>query len=169
MADQTHESILTNGSVPGFTNQRGWLAVDIDSHPRTNGEKIHFMTNQTGHKGGLVSAVSRLLRGRRSLLLLGVVVLTLGLIASVSVWLGAFDKGSPAYALAPESALPANIRQAPPNVRDAYRFAIANRDILSQIPCYCGCGTERHKSNADCYIKDVKPDGSVVFDPMSFG
>ena len=74
-----------------------------------------------------------------------------------------------AYALAPESALPANIRQAPGNVRDAYRFAIANREILGQIPCYCGCGTERHKSNVDCYIKDVRPDGSVVFDPMSFG
>ena len=74
-----------------------------------------------------------------------------------------------AFALAPESALPANIRQAPGNVRDAYRFAIANREILGQIPCYCGCGTERHKSNVDCYIKDVRPDGSVVFDPMSFG
>jgi hypothetical protein len=54
-------------------------------------------------------------------------------------------------------------------VRDAYRFAIANRDILRQIPCYCGCGAEGHKSNADCYIKDVRPDGSIVFDPMSFG
>lgn len=169
MADQTHESILTNGSVPGFANQPGWLAVDFDSHPRTNGEKIHFMTNQTGDKGGLVSARSRLIHGRRSLLLPGVTVLALGLIGFVFVWLEGSGRASHAYALAPESALPANIRQAPPNVRDAYRFAIANQDILRQIPCYCGCGGERHKSNADCYIKDVRPDGSIVFDPMSFG
>ena len=127
------------------------------------------MMNRPEGKGGPSSTFSRLLRGRRSLLLLGVLVLALGLIASVFIWLGASGKASHAYALAPESALPANIRQAPRNVRDAYRFAIANRDILQQIPCYCGCGTERHRSNADCYIKEVKPDGSIVFDPMSFG
>jgi Protein of unknown function with PCYCGC motif len=74
-----------------------------------------------------------------------------------------------AYTLAPESALPAYFRKAPPNVRDAYRFAIANRGILQQIPCYCGCGSDGHKNNADCYIKDVKPDGTVDFDKMSFG
>ena len=73
-----------------------------------------------------------------------------------------------AYALAPESALPENLRKAPPNAREAYRFAIANRDVLRQIPCYCGCGAE-HQSNAECYIKEVKADGSVVFDPMSYG
>jgi hypothetical protein len=77
-------------------------------------------------------------------------------------------KTSRAYALAPESALPANVRQAPPGVREAYRFAIANRDILRQIPCYCGCGPQ-HESNAECYIKGVKPDGSLVFDDMSLG
>ena len=74
-----------------------------------------------------------------------------------------------AYALAPESALPEYFRKAPPNVREAYRFAIANRGILQQIPCYCGCGSDGHKNNADCYIKDVKPDGTVDFDRMSFG
>ena len=116
------------------------------------------MKNQAGRKGG-----------RRSLLLLGVAVLALGLITSVFIWPGASGKASHPYTLPPESALPANIRQAPRNVRDAYRFAIANRDILRQIPCYCGCGTERHRSNADCYIKDVKTDGSIVFDLMSFG
>lgn len=127
------------------------------------------MTNQGGGKGAPSSAGLLLLRGRPSLLLLGVIALSLGLIASVLIWLDASGRVSHTYAMAPESALPANIRQAPPNVRDAYRFAIANRDILRQIPCFCGCGTEGHKSNADCYIKDVRPDGSIVFDPMSFG
>ncbi len=125
--------------------------------------------NRAGGKDGSSFADAWIFRARRSFFLLGGMAFSLGLIVVAFAWLGTSGRVSHAYALAPEAALPANIRQAPPNVRDAYRFAIANRDILGQIPCYCGCGTERHKSNADCYIKDVRPDGSIVFDPMSFG
>ena len=46
------------------------------------------------------------------------------------------------YKLAPESILPADIRKAPVEVREAYRFAIANRDTLRYIPCYCDCGDQ---------------------------
>ena len=108
-------------------------------------------------------------RRRRLWLPGGGFALVAAIISAILLWPGRSGRTTWAYALAPESALPANIRQAPRNVRDAYRFAIANRDILRQIPCYCGCGAEGHKSNADCYIKDVRPDGSTVFDPMSFG
>ena len=103
---------------------------------------------------------------RRSVLVAAGII-GLGAAAGVFAW---WPRGgvSHAYSLAPESVLPASIRQTPRSVRDAYRFAVANRDILRQIPCYCGCGTE-HRSNADCYIKDVYSDGSIVFDPMSFG
>jgi hypothetical protein len=73
-----------------------------------------------------------------------------------------------AYSLAPESALSETLRNAPPKVREAYRFALANRGILRQIPCYCGCGPA-HKSNAECYIKDVAADGKIEFDLMSYG
>jgi hypothetical protein len=108
-------------------------------------------------------------RGRHRLLLLGGgFVLVTAVVSTIFLWPLRSDRTTQAYALAPESALPANIRQAPPNVRDAYRFAIANRDILRQIPCYCGCGAE-HQSNAECYIKEVKPNGEIIFDPMSFG
>jgi hypothetical protein len=75
---------------------------------------------------------------------------------------------SHAYTLAPESALPANLRNAAPSVREAYRFAINNRDVLRRIPCYCNCGDE-HQSNAECYIKEVRTDGRVTFDYMSVG
>jgi hypothetical protein len=105
---------------------------------------------------------------RRFLLVVGATALGAGIIAAIFFWPGESGKSSRAYALAPESALPTNLRQAPPTVREAYRFAIANRDILKQIPCYCGCGAE-HQSNAECYIKDVRPDGSIEFDLMSFG
>ncbi len=88
--------------------------------------------------------------------------------AGVFIWQIRSGEARHVYALAAESALPEYLRKAPPNVREAYRFAIANRDVLRQIPCYCGCGGE-HQSNAECYIKEVKADGSIVFDPMSFG
>jgi len=105
---------------------------------------------------------------RRFLLAAGAAILGTGGFGAISLWQGGSGKSSRAYALAPESALPTKIREAPPSVREAYRFAIANRDILKQIPCYCGCGAE-HPSNAECYIKEVKPNGEIVFDPMSFG
>jgi len=56
------------------------------------------------------------------------------------------------YKLAPESILPADIRRAPVDVREAYRFAIANRPVLRYIPCYCGCVADGHTSNASCYL-----------------
>ena len=82
-------------------------------------------------------------------------------------WTWAFGADSRAYKLAPESVLPADIRQAREEVREAYRFAIANRDTLRYIPCYCGCGEEGHTSNASCYLKDFSKPGNLVFDRMS--
>lgn len=72
--------------------------------------------------------------------------------------------------LAPESVLPDYIRDnAPPQVKEAYRFAVANPDVLKQYPCYCGCGSVGHMSNLDCYIKEVRSGGAVVFDDHAFG
>ena len=71
--------------------------------------------------------------------------------------------------MASESALPDFVRGAPPQVREAYRFAIANRKLLSAFPCYCGCGSVGHKSNLDCYIRNVRPDGTIEFDNHAFG
>lgn len=108
-------------------------------------------------------------RGRKLPLVIGAAALLGTAILVFFLWPGDSGNVRHAYALAPESALPEYFRKAPPNVREAYRFAIANRGILQQIPCYCGCGSDGHKNNADCYIKNVKPDGTVDFDKMSFG
>ncbi len=66
--------------------------------------------------------------------------------------------------LAPASALPSDLRQLPPEYQEAYRFALANPDILTKIPCYCGCGSVGHMDNRMCYIQSETPDGKVVFD-----
>lgn len=76
--------------------------------------------------------------------------------------------------LAPVSSLPEDKQSAPQTVQEAYRFALANPDILNKIPCYCGCGEGHgeevpHKSVKDCFVREVKPDGTVVWDDMGLG
>src|SRR6266481_615697 len=73
------------------------------------------------------------------------------------------------YKLAPESILPADIRMVPPDVHEAYRFAVADRDTLRCIPCYCGSGADGHTSNASCYISDSSTPDQLIFDRMSLG
>jgi hypothetical protein len=76
----------------------------------------------------------------------------------------------PVYKLAPVSILPEQVRNGPAETRDAYRFAVLNRDVLRYIPCYCDCGASaRHTSNASCYVKDKSPVDKPEFDPMSVG
>ena len=64
---------------------------------------------------------------------------------------------------------PPHFWQAPQEVQEAYRFAVANPDVLQYFPCYCGCVEDGHTSNKDCYIREQRPDGSVVLDLMNFG
>jgi hypothetical protein len=96
--------------------------------------------------------------------------LTIGLITTATVMVdgsGSFAASEHKYKLAPENLLPKDISRAPDEVREAYRFAVANRDTLRYIPCYCGCGSEGHTSNASCYLKDVSTPGNLQFDRMS--
>lgn len=56
-----------------------------------------------------------------------------------------------------------------PEIQEAYRYAVAHPDELRYMPCFCGCGAQGHTSNYDCYVREVRSDGSVLLDPMSFG
>ena len=58
---------------------------------------------------------------------------------------------------------------APKGAVKAYRFALERPDLLSQVPCYCGCGGEAgHKSNLDCFVKTRNGD-NVTFDNHGAG
>lgn len=74
-----------------------------------------------------------------------------------------------AVVLADASALPPAVRAAPPVVQEAYRFAIANPEVLNRIPCYCGCGRMGHTSNLACYVREFRADGVIEFDDHAFG
>jgi protein-disulfide isomerase len=73
------------------------------------------------------------------------------------------------FELAPASVLPPEIRQLPVDVQEAYRFAVANPDVLEVIPCYCGCGSVGHVNNRMCYVRSESADGSVVLDSHALG
>lgn len=86
---------------------------------------------------------------------------------------GGQTAGQPAPAankLAPASALPPELRTAPAEVQEAYRFAIANKELLEQIPCFCGCNAVGHKSNYNCYVAEDGGPGEVLhFDEHAAG
>jgi hypothetical protein len=81
----------------------------------------------------------------------------------------AAQSGAVRVKLAPVSQLPALAQKAPTRVREAYQFAVANPDLMKQIPCFCGCGAMGHTSNYACYVKEVRSDGSVNFDDHALG
>jgi hypothetical protein len=64
----------------------------------------------------------------------------------------------------PASKLPDNVRQSPVLVREAYQFAVANPDLLQQVPCYCGCGNAGHDSNYECYVANAEANGEILYD-----
>lgn len=71
--------------------------------------------------------------------------------------------------LAPLAGMPAEVQAAPVSVQEAYRFAAANPQVLTQIPCYCGCGAMGHTSNSACYVSGENDDGSLTFDTHALG
>jgi hypothetical protein len=56
--------------------------------------------------------------------------------------------------LAPLDQMPDYVQDAPREVQEAYRFAVANPDLLKQIPCFCGCNSIGHMNNLDCYVDE---------------
>lgn len=95
-------------------------------------------------------------------------VLTLCLLASAPT-LFPPRAGAAEWKLAPVDTLPAAVREAPAEVQEAYRFAVANPDLLKVIPCYCGCEMFQHRDNYACYVDEVKPDGTVIYSDHGLG
>ena len=58
---------------------------------------------------------------------------------------------------------------APKNAVTAYKFALEHPELLSKVPCYCGCGQEAgHKSNLDCFVQR-RSGNDVTFDDHGAG
>lgn len=98
-------------------------------------------------------------------------IMFLLLVFILASWISACsaESSQPDLRLAPLSDLPQKIQDAPTQVREAYQFALANQDVLKYIPCYCGCGREGHTSVKDCFVQEVRADGTVIWDEMGLG
>jgi len=73
------------------------------------------------------------------------------------------------YANPAKDEWPAEFRELSADVQALYRYATVNEATLKWFPCYCGCVAAGHRSNFDCYVREVLPDGRVRLDTMSFG
>lgn len=61
--------------------------------------------------------------------------------------------------------LPTFLKNVDPSISNVYKLAADNQQLLASIACYCGCGDSvGHKSNLNCFIKEKKADGSIVWD-----
>jgi hypothetical protein len=67
--------------------------------------------------------------------------------------------------------LPGRLRPGPEGeaVAAAYTFAAKNPEIVSYIPCFCGCGQRGHKSVESCFVSERLPGGKPRWNPMGFG
>jgi hypothetical protein len=65
--------------------------------------------------------------------------------------------------------MPLDVQTAPVAVQQAYQFNVANPDVMTQLPCYCGCGAMGHTSNYSCYVSAVDADGKVNYDTHALG
>jgi hypothetical protein len=51
------------------------------------------------------------------------------------------------------------------NITAVYAAAAKYKELLEQIPCYCGCNESvAHRDNYDCFIHENKENGAVVWD-----
>lgn len=51
------------------------------------------------------------------------------------------------------------------DIQTIYQAAAGHRELLENIPCYCGCGeTANHTSSYDCFVNENKENGAIVWD-----
>ena len=51
-------------------------------------------------------------------------------------------------------------------VKAVYEFAAEHPEVLSYVPCYCGCEREGHRGNDNCFVAERNAKGDVTrWDP----
>lgn len=97
--------------------------------------------------------------------------LIFGALSAVLVGCSGSSSGSTpqAPAMASLAMMPDAVRSSATVTQEAYQFAVANPEILKEIPCYCGCGGMGHTSNYSCYVQSVSNTGAIAFDTHALG
>jgi hypothetical protein len=50
----------------------------------------------------------------------------------------------------------------PEVVAAAFQFAAEHPEVLSYVPCFCGCEHSGHKGNHDCFVRSRATNGDVI-------
>ena len=108
---------------------------------------------------------------RRTMLFIFLVSLASGLLVGCSGTDASTTSTSAEHELtmAPMSQMSTEVRNAPAVTQRAYQFAVANPEVMKQIPCYCGCGAMGHTSNYTCYVQSAEASGKITFDTHALG
>ncbi|MFB5663194.1 PCYCGC motif-containing (lipo)protein [Alteribacillus sp. HJP-4] len=62
------------------------------------------------------------------------------------------------------SELPEFLEHTSENIPETYADAVNNKELLTSIPCYCGCGESAgHESAFDCFIDQMDDGAEVVW------
>ena len=109
------------------------------------------------------------MRNKKPVILVALFLTLSALIAGCGSVSNANEPGVANYELAPLAGMPLEVQSAPVTVTQAYQFAVANQEILSQLPCYCGCGGMGHTSNYSCYLAGEDENGGLTFDGHALG
>ena len=54
------------------------------------------------------------------------------------------------------------LSRSPEVITAAYKFAAEHPEILSYVPCFCGCERSGHRGNEDCFVASRAPNGDVT-------
>jgi hypothetical protein len=101
---------------------------------------------------------------------LSLLLITLTLVLSGALSACSTSTTDHSFPMASMDDMPADVQSAPITVQQAYQFAVANPDVLTQLPCYCGCGAMGHTSNYSYYVAEQNADGTVKsFDNHALG
>ena len=52
--------------------------------------------------------------------------------------------------------------RSPEVMRATYQFAAEHPEILSYVPCFCGCERSGHRGNEDCFVQARDVNGDVI-------
>jgi hypothetical protein len=59
------------------------------------------------------------------------------------------------------SPLPDFVLNTSEKIQETYVMAATYPEVVAQVPCYCGCVNDGHKSNLDCFIKGMGTENAV--------
>ena len=53
------------------------------------------------------------------------------------------------------------VGRTPEAIKAAYMFAAEHPEVLTYVPCFCGCERSGHRGNEDCFVKSRAANGDV--------